>query len=241
MTLVDKRILRVTQALVLAALAPIGWMLLQYLMGIDVYATIRENNLVYWYMFVGSALAFVSFGFYVGTNEMHLESLAITDEATELHNERFFKQRLPEEAARAARLRQHFSLIYISLDHFADINSLYGRGVGNSALKLIANAISGVARKDEIIARVGEAEFVVLLTDCSQGQANIAAARFLKCISDVVFQVEKGKQISITASIGLISSETNNSDEWQLYAFAETAMYRARRDGRNQVAAYNID
>ena len=235
MNLTDKRKIRLLQGLVLSMGSPLGWAAIQWLLGHDLYVDYQDNMWVYWYMFLGSAMAFMAFGFYVGKSEAFLAEQAVTDSLTGLYNSRFFSSRLPEEFARVKRLRQHIGLIYIKLDHFADINNLYGLQAGDKSLIAIASAMSAIARKDELIARVGGGEFCIILTDSNEFQAVTAAQRFLHEIRSLKLQVETDKSISVTASMGVVSSEMTEGGIWQLYAAADSAMYKAKHRGRNQI------
>lgn len=241
MNLTDKRKLRLLQGLILSVGSPLGWAAVQHLLGHDVIADYHNSPLVYWYMLLGSALAFGTFGFLVGNSEESLLEQSVTDSLSGLYNSRFFSNRLPEEFARMKRLRQHIGLVYINLDHFSDINNLYGLQVGDSSIADIAFAMKGIARKDEIIARVGGVEFCIILADCNEQQAYQAAQRFLQCIRSLKLQVERKKSLSVTASMGVVSSEMTSGNEWQLYAAADEAMYRAKHQGRNQIVRYSED
>lgn len=236
MNFTDKRKVRLLQGLMLSFCSPLGWSAIQcLLLGNDLYTDYQENMWVYWYMLLGSAIAFMAFGLYVGNSEELLAEQAVTDALTGLYNSRFFSSRLPEEHARVKRLRQHIALIYIKLDHFSDINNLYGLHAGDKSLIAIAAAMKAVARKDELIARVGGGEFCIILTDCNEFQAATAAQRFLHEINHLKLQVEEEKRISITASMGVVSSEMTEGEIWQLYAAADSAMYKAKHRGRNQI------
>lgn len=232
----DKQILRALQALFLSLLSPFGWLIIRLLAGNSLMGELTINAGIYWYLLLGTAGAFALFGFYVGSSEERLEGLTIRDPMTGLYNNRFFHARLPEEFARSQRHKQSLSLILADLDHFKSINDKYGHQTGDVVLKAVSEVMQQSARKDEFVARVGGEEFCIILIDCGEKQAVLAAERFLAAIRALRVELPSGESVSVSASLGVVSSETTDGSEWHLYAVADAAMYRAKKNGRDQIA-----
>jgi diguanylate cyclase (GGDEF)-like protein len=232
----DKRLLRIMQGMLLSILSPVGLIALQLAWGQSVGQLLAEQAGIYLYMLVGTAAAFALFGYYVGNSEERLEDLAIHDGLTGLYNKRFFEARLPEEFARTCRHHRPLSLILLDLDQFRRVNERYGTAAGDHALRAVATALSRAARKDESVARVGGEKFCIILTDCSEKSARAAAERFLKAVRTLAVPAVNGELIRLTASAGVVSSDTTVGDERHLYTVAEAAIYRARKAGRDQLA-----
>jgi len=232
----DKRLLRIMQGMLLSVLSPLGLIALQLALGASLQHLLAEQSGIYLYMLFGTAAAFTLFGYYVGNSEERLEDLAIHDALTGLYNKRFFESRLPEEYARSSRHHRNLSLILVDVDHFKHINDDHGHVFGDQVLAEVAKTLARTARKDESVARVGGEEFCIILTDCDQKSAMVAAERFQTAIRAISVKTPAAEALPITASLGVASSETSPGNEWQLYQVADAAMYRAKKAGRNQIA-----
>ena len=232
----DKQILRALQGVFLALFSPLGWLIIRLLAGYPLMGELTTNAGIYWYLLLGTAGAFALFGFYVGSSEERLEGLVIRDPMTGLYNNRFFHTRLPEEFARSLRQKQRLSLILADLDHFKQINDKFGHQSGDIVLKAVSKVMQQTARKDEFVARVGGEEFCIILIDCGEKSALLAAERFMQAIRSLRVELPVGESVSVSASMGVVSSETTEGSEWHLYAVADAAMYRAKKNGRDQIA-----
>ncbi len=231
----DRRLKRTIQAMILSLGAPLGWLIIRLLTGRSLIDELSTQG-VYWYLLIGAAMFWSVFGYYVGASEERLEELSIRDALTNLYNNRYFHSRLPEEFARAIRHHRNISMILIDLDFFKKINDKYGHQAGDVVLQEVAQIMLSTARKDEIIARVGGEEFCIILIECDEKRALLAAERFLRAIRCLRIKLPTGLAINVTASMGVVSSETTDGSEWHLYAVADAAMYRAKKNGRNQIA-----
>ena len=160
-----KRILRPLQGFVLSLGSPLGWMAIQSLSGTDPFTDIASNAGVYIYMTIGTALAFSIFGFYVGTYEARMETLALVDPLTGLYNNRYFHERLHQEFALAARNKAQLSIVLFDLDHFKRINDRHGHLAGDKILREVSKQMRKCSRQGETIARVGGEEICVILPD----------------------------------------------------------------------------
>ena len=160
-----------------------------------------------------------------------IKQQAITDGLTGLYNRRHFDLCLSNEAKRSLRLKQPFTLITLDLDHLKVINDNYGHSAGDAAIVGIANALKKNARQIDIPSRFGGEEFGVILPGVDIEGGKIAAERMRATIENTPIE-GIGK---ITASIGVGTLLTHSDNVQELAELVDQAMYRAKRNGRNQV------
>ena len=178
-----------------------------------------------------------------------LEELSLTDYLTGLYNTRYFSARLVEELERAKRHQAHLSLIFCDIDLFKKVNDRYGHQFGDCVLKEIAQILlSGVEsikivarlRKSDVVARYGGEEFVVILPETSKKNAVAVAERMRQAIAAHQFQFQ-GDRVSVTMSFGVAESPEDSVDCDALIKCADSAMYQAKKSGRNRVAVFGSD
>ncbi|MFH0702597.1 MAG: diguanylate cyclase [bacterium] len=156
---------------------------------------------------------------------------AITDGLTGLYNRRHFDQCLVAEMERAIRLKQPFTLITLDLDHLKFINDTYGHPAGDSAIRLIGKILKQNARSIDIPARFGGEEFALILPGIDIEGGLIAAERLRTAI-----QIDPLEGVGIiTASIGVATFLRHTDSIEELLELVDQAMYRAKKNGRNQV------
>lgn len=160
---------------------------------------------------------------------------AITDGLTGLFNRRHFDQCLSAEADRALRLKQSFTLISLDLDHLKFINDNLGHSAGDAAICHIGHILKENARSVDIPARFGGEEFAVILPGIDIEGGKIAAERLRTAISS---RVVEGVG-TITASIGVATFLNHANNVTELLELVDQALYRAKRNGRNQVQVAN--
>ena len=168
--------------------------------------------------------------------------LALRDPLTDLLNRRgLFDTLQAAIKARATSGEADMALMFIDLDDFKYANDVGGHGLGDRILIAVGRAIAGQLRSGETVARLGGDEFAVLSPDAaSPEQAGAIARRLVDAISGLAF--ESGAQtLRVGASIGvaLYPSQAGTADE--LIARADTAMYEAKRNGKNTWALYEED
>ncbi len=164
------------------------------------------------------------------------EQQARTDELTGLRNRRDFAERLDRQLTRAAYDQRPIGLLLIDIDFFKQINDWHGHGAGDQLLTAFAGRLRESTRPDDVIARWGGEEFVVLLTDLGSG--NVLAERaeqIRKAIAGTPFIVA-GQAIGVRVSIGAARSSVVLSTSDALLAAADGAMYEAKRAGRDRVS-----
>lgn len=164
------------------------------------------------------------------------ELQARTDDLTGLRNRRDFAERLERHLARAAYDQRPIGLLLIDIDFFKQINDWHGHGAGDQLLTAFAGRLRETTRADDLVARWGGEEFVVLLTDLGSG--NVLAQRaeqIRKAIASTPFIVA-GQAIGVRVSIGAARSSIALATSDALLAAADGAMYEAKRAGRDRVA-----
>lgn len=165
-----------------------------------------------------------------------LEELTYTDGLTGIRNRRYLNRTLEREFARAKREKLPLSLLLIDIDHFKQFNDKYGHLVGDDCLRVVASTIEAAAlRENDIVARYGGEEFCVLLPNTDEAGAAQVAELIRRRVSEIDF-VANDQPVTITVSLGLTTCIPERVHEVeQFIAAADTALYRSKHNGRNQV------
>lgn len=160
--------------------------------------------------------------------------MAYTDPLTQTHNRASFNDSIKREMSLAARNSKNLSLIFFDIDHFKAINDTYGHDCGDTTLAFSAKWIKENLRDSDIIFRYGGEEFVILLSDTDANGAELLAERIRSSIEHhtIAYGMET---IKITASLGVSTLRKDDTIE-SFVKRADEAMYKAKNNGRNQVA-----
>ena len=164
-----------------------------------------------------------------------LERLAVTDELTGLHNHRYFRDRFGEEFDRARRYGLPLACIIFDIDDFKKVNDEYGHLQGDEILKEIAARTQRTTRRSDVVARYGGEEFIIIMPQTAVAGAKAQAERVRECIAQSGYPGMKQDAV-ITVSLGV--SELNHRemlDGESLIRAADTALYEAKRSGKNCV------
>lgn len=163
---------------------------------------------------------------------------AMTDSLTGLLNHGAVVTRLDEEVSRAARDGTMLTVCMVDVDHFKRVNDTCGHAVGDQVLAEAAHCISRAVREYDVVGRYGGEEFLVVLpgTDLAGGAA--IAERFRRAVADVAFDTSGG-QVRVTVSAGVAVADFSDQEcgAHQLLRRADQALYRAKAEGRDRVAA----
>ena len=186
---------------------------------------------------VGSTM----FKFFSGSDpdaELHeqIYRTAITDELTNLANKRYFAEGFAREFSRAQRHARPLSLLVIDIDHFKRVNDAHGHHVGDLTLRAVADAVSSNARSNDLAARYGGEELVVLLPETSITQALALAERLRAAIAACVVRY-RDATVSVTVSIGCAERRESDSTPDDLFDRADRQAYAAKDAGRNRVSS----
>jgi diguanylate cyclase (GGDEF)-like protein len=162
------------------------------------------------------------------------ERRAQTDPLTGVLNRRSLIERLDSACLRAAARKLPISVLFLDLDHFKQINDTYGHAAGDACLAGIIPPIQAELRQSDVIGRYGGEEFVVILYGADAAAAQPIAERICRRVADIRIEGHAGP-IQLTCSIGVAASDTLEVWGQHLIAHADTAVYAAKRSGRNQV------
>jgi two-component system cell cycle response regulator len=161
--------------------------------------------------------------------------LTILDGLTCIHNKRSLLEFLERELARSSRHTRPLSLILFDIDHFKAVNDKFGHLAGDYTLRELAACVKGIVRREELFARYGGEEFAVVLPETTKEGAFQMAKRLRELVEKHAFQFE-GQQFQITISLGVISTEGEESLEPnEIIRRADEKLYQAKNSGRNRV------
>ncbi len=170
------------------------------------------------------------------SNVQESMDMAIIDPLTKLNNRRFLNTRLQALLGQEWGPGVAISLMVVDLDHFKAINDTYGHDAGDEVLKECAARLRKMVRSLDILARFGGEEFVAALPETDAFVAHRVAERLRSAIESVPFPIDGGKRaLRVTASIGVASSLADTANAETLFKNADTALYEAKRGGRNCV------
>lgn len=171
------------------------------------------------------------------TLHMELEELAYFDHLTGLPNRRFFEEQLPQILVQAHVKGKAAALLFIDLDGFKAINDTLGHLAGDRLLQLVAERLKGRLRENDIAARFGGDEFVVVLGGIADSQNAATVARKIVEVLAMPFTMEN-RTNAITASIGISLFPDHGKDPKTLLRKADKAMYQAKERGKNNAQFY---
>ena len=181
-----------------------------------------------------SILKFISQDSVEASYHEEIYQLATHDALTELYNRRHFIEMADKEIARAIRHARPLSLCIIDVDLFKPVNDRYGHISGDEVLRQIALLLRGHARTDDLAARIGGEEFALMLPECDAEAARAFAERLREAVAAAPF-APGGEPQRITVSIGIAELAADRDTRPALMAAADTALYRAKSEGRNRV------
>jgi diguanylate cyclase (GGDEF)-like protein len=168
------------------------------------------------------------------------QHLANHDMLTGLPNRSLFADRLQQMLTKAKRDAQHGALLFIDLDNFKPVNDSLGHGIGDLLLKEIAQRLLLSVRESDTVARIGGDEFVVLLPTIEAAPDASAVGEKIRHALELPFDIGSHK-IQIGCSIGIAVYPEHGTTEVGLVKNADTAMYYAKQNGRNNVQMYRED
>jgi diguanylate cyclase (GGDEF)-like protein len=175
--------------------------------------------------------------------QLQIHRLISHDDLTGLLSSRSFFSELRREAARAKAEDRPFCVLMMDVDHFKNVNDTYGHLTGSKTLEEIGAVIIEIMRSGDAAARFGGEEFAAFLLDAQVPQAMVAAERIRSAIEAQKFSVVRtGKPVEthhVTISIGIAAFPEDSSDPIELVEMADSALYRAKREGRTRTCAYH--
>ena len=168
---------------------------------------------------------------------------AICDELTGLYNRKYLHHRLDAEISRSKRYGTPVSCLLLDIDYFKIVNDMYGYDWGDILLKKIAQMLSALVRKEDVLTRYGDEEFIVILPETTEQQAMIFAERFRHDVEKMEFiPANEEERHPITVSGGIASFPTDGDIEENsntLIRYAEHALYNAKQSGKNKIVEFS--
>src|SRR5207245_9921131 len=164
-------------------------------------------------------------------------ALSEHDALTGLYNARAFRSRYARLLERAARTGTAVSLLLIDVDHLKQVNDRYGHATGNKVLMHVANALRDAKRAEDSAARWGGDEFAILLDGADANSARRVADNALEHVKAKPVAFSRGLTVTITIGACTATHVTADAD---LFAAADRALYRAKREGRDRVACVEL-
>jgi diguanylate cyclase (GGDEF)-like protein len=171
---------------------------------------------------------------------LHQETrqLSITDGLTGVWNRRYLEMTLRKEIERAQRFGRPLSVLMLDIDRFKRVNDRHGHKRGDEVLIEVTRRILGEIRTNiDVVGRYGGEEFVVVLPETTSGGARVVAEKIRSAMRDEPFAGASSEAIAITVSVGVSTYPEDGLEAEELIHRADTAMYRAKAEGRDRVIA----
>ena len=172
-----------------------------------------------------------------------LEKVSTTDDLTGLHNRKYLQERLEEEISRSKRYGTKLSCILFDLDYFKVVNDMYGYEWGDILLRNIANRLDAMVRKEDILTRYGDEEFLLVLPNTSEENAFLFGERFRREVEKMEFipaGEEEAHRVTISGGISTYPCMTDvEEDANTVIRYAEHALYNAKHRGKNKIVQFS--
>jgi diguanylate cyclase (GGDEF)-like protein len=184
-----------------------------------------------------------SFNYLLATIEDYnrqLEELSSNDPLTKLNNRWKFEQSANTQIQFAERDGAPFSMLVFDLDHFGYINDVHGHPMGDLVLKEVAHVLRHQVRAQDIVARIGEDEFGVILPATALQKGQVIADTLCRAIAEMEFQTAKGP-LRVTASMGVVSYPMHGRNSETLSITGDVAITKAKTLGRNRAVTVDSD
>ncbi len=165
-----------------------------------------------------------------------IQELTITDDCTGLYNARHLYKTLEAEVYRSARFSYEFTVLFIDLDHFKQVNDTHGHLIGSKLLAEIGYTIKSHLRLIDYAFRYGGDEFVVLLPQTSKESGLVVARRLLDSFRNSRFLKDDALNLNIRASIGLAAYPDDAKSAHEIIRQADEMMYEVKNKSRDNIA-----
>jgi diguanylate cyclase (GGDEF)-like protein len=161
----------------------------------------------------------------------------IRDPLTKLANRSYFAERFSAELQRSLHARQPVALAMIDIDHFKQVNDTHGHAAGDRVLRFIAAELRKFARNDEVVARLGGEEFLVLLPNTAADAARSRLEVLRETLRTKQVDLGNGVAVSVTVSVGVAGAPVDGAQTGELLATADRRMLAGKRAGRDVVVS----
>ncbi len=170
----------------------------------------------------------VTLGFANACRYQDAQELMYTDDLTGLYNHRYMQLSLSREIRRSQRYGLRFSLLFLDLDRFKEINDSYGHLAGSAALQEVGHLLAGCVRDVDTLFRFGGDEFAAILVETDDRTARIVAERIRQVIETHTFLHEQGTPSHLTVTSGFSTFPTDATEKKELLDLADRAMYAGK-------------
>ncbi len=161
--------------------------------------------------------------------------LSYIDDLTELYNPRYLKIVINKEIKKNQTNKTQFSILFLDLDHFKEVNDTYGHLIGGEILCEVAKVLKNSVRNADVVVRYGGDEYVIVLFNTDRAKAQIIAERIRKNIENHIFLGREGYRIRLTTCIGVSTYPEDGRTYKKLIESADRSMYIGKNEGRNAV------
>jgi diguanylate cyclase (GGDEF)-like protein len=172
-----------------------------------------------------------------------IERVSTTDDLTGLHNRKYLQERLEEEISRSRRYGTKLSCILFDIDYFKVVNDMYGYEWGDILLRNIANKLNAMVRKEDILTRYGDEEFLLVLPNTSEENAFLFGERFRREVEKMEFipsGEEEAHRVTISGGISTYPCMKDvDEDANTVIRYAEHALYNAKHRGKNKIIQFS--
>ncbi|MEO3879775.1 GGDEF domain-containing protein [Rheinheimera fenheensis] len=197
----------------------------------------RQNRLLV--LILAAVLLLASALAYRGmTGRQRFKKIAEYDQLTGISNRYHFNKQARLALQYCEQNAKPVAVILFDLDHFKQINDLYGHAAGDWALQAVVKTCRNFMRNNDVFGRIGGEEFAVLLPGCQIDKATLLAEICRDAIASIDSR-DSGFDFPLTASFGVSGSNTSGYVLKQLLSDADNAMYQAKAAGRNRVMAFS--
>ncbi|MBT9544794.1 MAG: diguanylate cyclase [Candidatus Sericytochromatia bacterium] len=173
---------------------------------------------------------------------MKIQEQAIKDGLMGVFNHRYLKNKMEEELNRSKRYKKLLSLIICDVDYFKKFNDTHGHLLGDRVLKEIAGILQDSVRETDIVARYGGEELGILLPETPLGAACEVAERIRRNVASYPFVGKDNQTVSLSMSMGVTCTDDDpNLQVSELIVRADTALYKAKNQGRNQICQAEVE
>ena len=169
-----------------------------------------------------------------------IHEMTITDDCTKLFNSRHLHSVLESEIYRSSRYGYEFSLVFLDLDRFKNVNDTHGHLIGSKLLAQIGELIKDHLRMIDMAFRYGGDEFVVLLPQTGKPSAMLVAQRLRHLLVEAIFLRDEGLNLKVTASFGVACYPVDATTKNELIRLADEAMYMVKNNRRDNIAVANV-
>lgn len=239
------RILYAFVGVLLGTGAPLGALLIRQMTGtLRPGEEIRAHLFYYTYELVATCLLFAAAGYFMGRRTDFLRAgrdrfrrLAAHDDLTGLPNRRLFGEHFARAVSRSHRFREPISLLLVDVDGLKEINDRWGHLEGNGALRHVARLVRERKRAEDLAARWGGDEFVLLLPGADASAAERVAREIVQAARESVSKTPPGP---VTVTIGVATGIAPSADH-DFFVAADRALYEGKAAGRDQYRIARID